>query len=107
VALASVNNVLVLVIFEESLLGSEFSRAGISSLCVGMGMKIVGSLDIFMDLDSVFTNGDVGGMFVNPSSAIVIIDSLLVFVQRGMGVAAENAGRLTVTGIDQSALGDL
>jgi hypothetical protein len=60
------------------------------------GKEIVRLLDIFMDSDSLFTYGDVGRMRVNPGSAIEIIGSVLavVLVHGGMGVAAENAGRL-------------
>ena len=70
-------------------------------------MTIVRSLNVFMDLDSLFTNGDIGRMRVNPASAIEIVGSVLVPVHGGMGVAAEDARRLTVTGMGQGAVGDL
>ena len=60
-----------------------------------------------MDLDSLFTNGDIGRMRVNPTSAIEIVDSVLVLMHGGMGMAAENPRRLMVTGMGQCALRDL
>ena len=60
-----------------------------------------------MDLDSLFTDGDIGKALVNPGSAIEIIDSALVLVQGGMSVAAENSRRPMVAGMGQGAVGDL
>jgi hypothetical protein len=101
--LASATNTLELV--------SEFSRFGISRASFFAlffaGMKIVGSLNVFMDLNSLFANGDIGGMRVNPASTIEIVGSVLMLVHGGMGVAAENARRVMVAGMSQGAFGDL
>src|ERR1035437_9086155 len=70
-------------------------------------MTTVRTLNVFMDMDSLFTNGDIGRMRVNPASAIEIVDSVLVLVHGGVGVAAENARRPVATGMGQGALGDL
>src|ERR1035438_7435681 len=96
-------------IFEQSRLVSEFGRFGISRASFCGGMEILRSLSIFMDLHSVPTNGDIRRMGINPSSAIEIVDPVrfIVFVHGGMGMAAENARRLMVTGIGQGARGDL
>jgi hypothetical protein len=103
VELASAANTLVL--------ASECSRFGISRASFFAsflaGVEIVGSLNIFMDLNSLFTNGDIGRMRVNPGSAIEIVDSVLVLVHGGMGVAAENARCVMVAGMSQGAFGDL
>src|ERR1700691_4157868 len=73
-------------------------------------MTIVRSLDmfvdVFMDLYSLFTYRDVGGMRVNPASAIEIIRSALVPVHGGMGVSAKNADRLMVAGMGQGPVGN-
>ena len=68
---------------------------------------LVGPIDIFVDLDPLFTNGDIGRMLVDPGSAIEIVDSVILLVQGGVGVAAENTRRLVVTGMGQCAVGDL
>src|ERR1035438_10054142 len=96
-------------IFEQSRLVSEFGRFGISRASFCGGMEILRSLSIFMDLHSVPTNGDIRRMRINPSSAIEIVDPVrfIVFVHGGMGMAAENARRLMVTGIGQGARGNL
>ena len=103
--LASAANTLVLAIFEQSCLAREFSRFEIRSCFTGM--EIVRPLNVFMDLDSFFTNGDIGRMRVNPASAIEVVDSVLVLVHGGMSVAAENARRLAVPGMGQGAVGNL
>ena len=71
-------------------------------------MTIVRPFKVFMDLDSLFPNGDVSRMRVNPGSAIEIIDSVggVALVHRGMGVAAENTVRVMVAGIEESSLGN-
>src|SRR5260370_42201250 len=99
-------NTLVLAIFEQFCVASKFVF-GIRSFFTEM--TIVRSLDIFMDLHSLFANGDIGRLRVNPGSAIEIIDSVfrVMLVHGGMGVAAENARRLMVTGMRQRALADL
>src|SRR5260370_25282840 len=99
-------NTLVLAIFEQFCVASKFVF-GIRSFFTEM--TIVRSLDIFMDLHSLFANGDIGRLRVNPGSAIEIIYSAfrVMLVHGGMGVAAENARRMRVTGMRQRALGDL
>jgi hypothetical protein len=99
IELASATNTLELV--------GEFSRFGISRASFFAGMKIVGSLNVFMDLNSLFANGDIGRMRVNPASTIEIVGSVLMLVHGGMGVAAENARRVMVAGMSQGAFGDL
>jgi len=93
----------VFAIFDESRLVAEIgkfgnSRASFLALFLG-GMEIVGPLNVFMDLNSLFTNGDIGRMRVNPASAIEIVDSVLMLMHGGMGVAAENARRVMVAGM--------
>ena len=90
-------------IFDESCLVAEVGRFGDSrvlffALFLG-GMEIVGSLNVFMDLNSLFANGDVGRMRVNPASAIEIVGSVLVLMHGGVGVAAKNARSLVMTGM--------
>src|SRR3981081_1392039 len=70
-------------------------------------MVLVRPLAMLMDLDSLFTNGDIGRMRVNPASAIVIVDPVLTLMHGGMGVAAENAGCRVMTGMGECAVGDL
>jgi hypothetical protein len=104
---ASGSYTLVFAIFDESRLVAEIGRFGISRALFFAGMKIVGSLNVFMDLNSLFANGDIGGMRVNPASTIEIVGSVLMLVHGGMGVAAENARRVMVAGMSQGAFGDL
>src|SRR5450631_4855704 len=70
-------------------------------------MEVVGSLNIFMNMDSLVANRDVGRTRVNPCSAIVVVDSVLALVHGGMCVSAENAGCRMMTGMGQRALGNL
>src|SRR5208282_4085753 len=104
---ASGSHALIFSIFEESCLVAEIGRFVISGALFCVGMEIVGPLNIFMDPDSLFTDGDIGRMLVDPGSAVEIIDSVFVLVQGGMSVAAENPCRLMVAGMSQRALGDL
>src|SRR5271169_392624 len=104
---ASGSHALIFSIFDESCLVAEIGRFVISGALFCAGMEIVGPLKIFMDLDSLFTDGDIGKMLIDPGSAVEIIDSVFVLVQGGMSVAAENACRLMVAGMGQRALGDL
>src|ERR1019366_9084155 len=109
--LTSEANGLVLAIFESSCVAGEFGKFGIIPspifVFVFAGMMSVGPIDIFVDLDSLFANGDIGRMLVDPGSAIVIVDSTLMLVHGGVGVAAEDTCRLMVTGMGQGAVGDL
>ncbi len=50
-----------------------------------------GPLSVFVDMDSLFANRDVGRTRVDPGSAVVIVDSVLMLMHGGMGVAAEDA----------------
>src|SRR5580658_1539442 len=104
---ASGSHTLVFAIFDEAFLVAEFGEFMIRRALFGAGMEILRLLNIFVDLDSLFPDGDIGRMLIDPSSAIKIIDSVLVLVQGGMSVAAENACRLMVAGMGQRALGDL
>src|SRR5260370_35851790 len=70
-------------------------------------MEIAESLNIFMDLDSLFANGDIGGTRVNPGSAIVIVDPVLALMHGRMGVAAENTFCRAMTGMGKRAIGYL
>src|SRR5208282_4791692 len=98
---------LVFAIFDESRFVDEIGRFGNRRPAFFAGMEIVGSLNVFMDLNSLFANGDIGRMRVNPASAIEIVDSVLMLVHGGMGVAAENARRMMVASMGQGAFGDL
>jgi hypothetical protein len=60
-----------------------------------------------MDFYSLFSNRDIGGMRVNPGSAIEIVDSVLGFVHGGVGMAAKDARRLTMTAVGEGTIGDL
>jgi len=59
---------------------------GIRRLLFFRSMKIAGSLHIFMDTHSIFTNGDIGGMRIDPRPAVEIVDSVLfvALVQSGV-----------------------
>src|SRR5260221_3449159 len=70
-------------------------------------MEIARLLSIFVNIDSVVTDGDIGGTGINPSSAIVIVDLVLTFMHGGMGVAAENAVCRVMPGMGERAVGDL
>jgi hypothetical protein len=48
---------------------------------------------ILVNLDALFTNGDVGETFVNPRAAIIVVGSLAAFVQGGMRVAGRGRAR--------------
>jgi len=69
---------------------------------------IVGPLDEFMNMDSVFANGDVSRMLIDPCAAIEVVNAMLwiVFVQGGVGVTAKNAGCLVMAGMGERALGN-
>src|ERR1019366_223583 len=109
--LTSEANGLILAIFESSCVAGEFGKFGIipSPLFVFVfaGMTSVRPIDIFVDLDPLFANSDIGKMLVDPGSTIEIVDSMLVLVQGGVGVAAENTRRLMVAGMAQCAVGNL
>src|SRR5260370_12694805 len=87
-------NTLVLAIFEQFCVASKFVF-GIRSFFTEM--TIVRSLDIFMDLHSLFANGDIGSLRVNPGPAIEIIDSVfrVMLVHAAMGGAPQNPRRLS------------
>ncbi len=104
---ASGSHTLVFAIFDESRLVVEFGSFRISEALLSRGMEIVRTLNIFMDLDSLLTNGDVRRTRVNPSSAIVIVDPVLALMHGGMGVAAENTFCRTMTGMGKRAIGYL
>jgi hypothetical protein len=105
--LASGSHTLVFAIFDKSRFVAEFGRFGIREALLSRGMGIVGPLNIFMDLNALLTNRDIGRMRINPSSAIVIVDAVLTLVHGGMGVAAENSGCREMTGMGERAVGDL
>src|ERR1700738_1348856 len=89
--LASGSHPLVFAIFDKPRFVAEFGRFGIREALLSRGMGIVRPLNIFVDLNALLTNGDIGRMRVNPSSAIVIVDTVLPLMHGGMGVAAENS----------------
>src|SRR4029077_14000912 len=93
---ASGSHALVFAIFDKSRLVAEF---GIREALFSDGMEIISPLDIFMDLDATLTDGDIGWMPIDPSSAIVIVDTVLSLMHGGVGVAAENAGCWEMTGM--------
>jgi len=51
---------------QQSHLVFKFLMFGIRRLLFFRSMKIAGSLHIFMDTHSIFTNGDIGGMRIDP-----------------------------------------
>ena len=61
-----------------------------------------------VDMDSVFAYGDVGGVRVDPGSAVVVVDAVsgVMLVHGGVGVSAKDALRMLVTGVGQSSVGD-
>ena len=71
----SAANALVFAILDWSRFASEFSQFRFSQAQLLFGMPIVSSLDVFLDPDSAFTDGDIGRMRVNPAPAIEIIHS--------------------------------
>src|SRR5580658_1307646 len=91
-------NILVFALFERLRLAFRFGF-GISRFLFFSGTEIARLLNIFMDSDSIFTHRDEGRTRIDPGPAIVIIDSVLVLMQGGMGVAAENARRVMVAGV--------
>src|SRR6266496_2564801 len=97
VELASAANTLVFAMFKWFRLASEFSKFEFRRAVLFSGLSILGSLDVFLDLDSVFTDSDIGRMRVNPASTIEIVDAGLVLVQGGMGVSAEDTRRFVMT----------
>src|SRR6266404_1967025 len=69
----------------------EFSKLRVAFASFFARMAVVSLLDVFMDLDAFFADGNVFRMVVNPAAGVVVIDSVFVAVQGGMSMSAENA----------------
>src|SRR5271163_3677292 len=109
VDLASAPHALVLATFENFRLIGKFSSSGISGAFFAGLLFVAGALGVFMDLDSLFANRNVGRPRVNPGSAVVVVHAVLLIalVHRSVGVAAKDARRLFVACVGESAVGDL
>ena len=105
---ALISDALVFAIFEQSSLIAKFGRFRVGRTMFVDGIMIVRPLHEFMDLHSVFADGDIGRVGIDPSAAIEIVNSMLwiVLVQSSVGVAAKNAGCLVMTGVRERALGN-
>ena len=104
---ASGSHTLEFAIFDKSRLVAKVGRFGISEALFSGGMEIARPLNIFVDLHSVLTDSDIGRTRVNPSSTIVIVDTVLTLMHGGMCVAAENSVCRVMTGMGERAVGDL
>src|ERR1700692_2207825 len=78
----------------------QLSLARLRKISLGGAPRLIG---IFMNPDSLFIDGNIGGMGINPATAIEIVDSVLVPMHGGMGVTAEDARSLMASGIGKGA----
>jgi len=63
-------------------------------------------VNIFVDLDAVFGDGDVGEALVDPGSAVVVVGARFAFVEGGVSVSAEDAGGVLMARVGERARGD-
>src|SRR5580704_7613886 len=96
-----VTHFLVLAILCDAIVGHQFGALGLARTFLAW-MFIAGLLHEFPDIDSIFTDRDVGGAGVDPGSAIEIVDAVL---HRSVSMAAENTRGLAMTGVCDSAIG--
>src|SRR2546427_1063817 len=82
----------------------EFSKLGITFASFFARMTVVELLGVFMDLDAFFADGDVSRVVVNPAARIVVVDSVFVAVQGGMGVSTEKSRGLIIACLCQGAI---
>src|ERR1700722_17086474 len=101
-----VTHFLVLAILCDAIVGHQFGALGLARAFLAW-MFIAGLLHEFPDIDSIFTDRDVGGAGVDPGSAIEIVDAVLhiVLLHRSVSMAAENTRGLAMTGVCNSAIG--
>src|SRR5216684_2585403 len=81
----------------------EFSKFGISFASFFARMTVVRLLDVLTNLDTFFADGYVFRAVVNPAAGVIVVDSILVAVQGGMGVSAENARGLMMARMSQGS----
>src|SRR5213593_4491686 len=81
----------------------EFRKFGISFASFFTGTNVDRLLDVFVDLDAFFADGNVFRMIVNPAAGVVVIDSVFVAVQGSMGMSAENARGLMMACVSQGS----
>src|SRR6266850_6636708 len=84
----------------------EFSKVGVGFASFLARMTVITMLDVFMNLDTLFADGDVFRVVINPTAGVVVVDSIFVAVQGGMGVSAENARGLMMARMSQGSGGN-
>ena len=67
------------------------------------GITIVSSLGVFMDAHSFFADGDVSRARIDPSTRIVVADTILLLLHSCMGMAAKNSLHTVGTRVNESA----
>lgn len=69
-------------------------------------MVVVLSALIAVDMDTLLVDGEIGGIGVDPASAVVVVHAVAVLMRGDVGVSAEDAVDATGAGVEESAFGD-